>query len=426
MYQSLHTTVIGRHGAPFEVQIRTWDMHYTAEYGIAAHWKYKAGVSGSDKLFERRLEWIRKMVENQSESDDVEEIVRTIKTDLAPEDVFGVTPGGDLINLPAGATAIDFAYAIHSAVGNRMVGAKANGRIVPIDYVIKTGDVVEIITTNVQGHGPSRDWLKIVKTSEARSKIRAWFKKERYAENVEEGKREVEREFRRNSIYLPEKEMEKFISDIAERQHCSSPDDFYNKIGYGGIILSRILPRIREDYLKIVKANQPADPPENIIAKTTNRASNSGVVIEGIDNCLIKLSRCCNPIPGDSIVGFITRGHGVSIHKRECPNVPQNFADCEQPERWIPARWGEQSSKQFVAGLYIFAFDKFGLIADISTAIANMRVGINRISTHAMKNGNYSIELEVFVESQEQIKSIIARLMKVDGIISVDRQKGSF
>ena len=424
MYQSLHTTVIGRHGAPFEVQIRTWDMHYTAEYGIAAHWKYKAGVSGSDKLIERRLEWIRKMVENQNESDDVEEIVRTIKTDLAPEDVFGVTPGGDLINLPAGATAIDFAYAIHSAVGNRMVGAKANGRIVPIDYVIKTGDVVEIITTNVQGHGPSRDWLKIVKTSEARSKIRSWFKKERYAENVEEGKREVEREFRRNSIYLPDKEMEKFISDVAERQHCSSPDDFYNKIGYGGIILSRILPRIREDYLKIVKANQPAPTPESIVAKTTNRASNSGVVIEGIDNCLIKLSRCCNPIPGDSIVGFITRGHGVSIHKRECPNVPQNLATCEEPERWIPARWGEKSAKQFVAGLYIFAFDKFGLIAEISTAIANMRVGINRISTHAMKNGNYSIELEVFVESQEQIKSIIARLMKVDGIISVDRQKG--
>ncbi len=179
MYQSLHTTVISRHGAPFEVQIRTWDMHYTAEYGIAAHWKYKAGVSGSDKQFEQRLEWIRKMVENQSESDDVEEIVRTIKTDLAPEDVFGVTPGGDLISLPNGATAIDFAYTIHSAVGNRMIGAKANGRIVPIDYVIKTGDVVEIITTNIQGHGPSRDWLKIVKTSEARSKIRAWFKKDR-------------------------------------------------------------------------------------------------------------------------------------------------------------------------------------------------------------------------------------------------------
>lgn len=424
MYQSLHTTVIGKKGAPFEVQIRTWDMHYTAEYGIAAHWKYKAGISGADERFEERLAWIRRMLENQSESDDIEEIVRTIKTDLAPEDVFGVTPGGDLIRLPAGSTAIDFAYAIHSAVGNRMVGAKANGRIVPIDYVINTGDVVEIITTNQQGHGPSRDWLKVVKTSEARSKIRAWFKKERYAENVEEGKREVEREFRRAGINLPEKDMEKLLSSIAEKQHCSSVDDFYNKIGYGGIILSRIMPRIRDDYLRAVKASQPADIADTVVNAPIRRHSHDGVVIEGVDNCLIKLSRCCNPIPGDNIVGFITRGHGVSIHKRECPNVPSDLSECEEPERWIPARWGEQSSKEFVAGLYIFAFDRYGLIADITTAIANMRVLINRINTRAMKNGNYSIELEVKIESQEQIKSIISKLSKIDGVISVDRQKG--
>lgn len=424
MYQSLHTTVIGKKGAPFEVQIRTWDMHYTAEYGIAAHWKYKEGVSGSDERFEERLAWIRRMLDNQSESDDIEEIVRTIKTDLAPEDVFCVTPGGDLISLPAGATAIDFAYAIHSAVGNRMVGAKANGRIVPIDYVIATGDVVEILTTNQQGHGPSRDWLKIVKTSEARSKIRAWFKKERYAENVEEGQKEVEREFRRASINLPDKEMEKFIADIAERQHCSSIEDFYNKIGYGGIILSRIMPRVREDYLHKIKVNQPVDISGAVMDNRATSRSHDGVEIEGVDNCLVKLSRCCNPIPGDNIVGFITRGHGVSIHKRECPNVPKDLETCDQPERWIPARWGEQSAKEFVAGLYIFAFDRFGLLADVTTAIANMRVLINRINTHALKNGNYSIELEVKIESQEQIKAIIAKLSKIDGIISVDRQKG--
>lgn len=424
MYQSLHTTVIGKRGAPFEVQIRTWDMHYTAEYGIAAHWKYKEGISGSDERFEERLAWIRRMLENQSESDDIEEIVRTIKTDLAPEDVFAVTPGGDLISLPAGSTAIDFAYAIHSAVGNRMIGAKANGRIVPIDYVLNTGDVVEIITTNQQGHGPSRDWLKIVKTSEARSKIRAWFKKERYAENVEEGKHEVEREFRRAGINLPEKEMEKFLSSVADRQNCTSIDDFYNKIGYGGIILSRILPRIREEYMRNVKAPQRVDVLGDIINNATHRHSHDGIVIEGVDNCLVKLSRCCNPIPGDNIIGFITRGHGVSIHKRECPNVPQDLANCEEPERWIPAHWGEQSSKDFLAGLYIFAFNRFGLIADITTAIANMRVMINRLNTRAMKNGNYSIELEVKIESQEQIKSIISKLAKIDGIISVDRQKG--
>ena len=424
MYQSLHTTVIGKKGAPFEVQIRTWDMHYTAEYGIAAHWKYKEGISGSDERFEERLAWIRRMLDNQSESDDIEEIVRTIKTDLAPEDVFCVTPGGDLISLPAGATAIDFAYAIHSAVGNRMVGAKANGRIVPIDYVISTGDVVEILTTNQQGHGPSRDWLKIVKTSEARSKIRAWFKKERYAENVEEGQKEVEREFRRASINLSDKEMEKFIADIAERQHCSSIEDFYNKIGYGGIILSRIMPRVREDYLHKIKVNQPVDISGAVMDNRATSRSHDGVEIEGIDNCLIKLSRCCNPIPGDNIVGFITRGHGVSIHKRECPNVPKDLEACDQPERWIPARWGEQSTKEFVAGLYIFAFDRFGLLADVTTAIANMRVLINRINTHALKNGNYAIELEVKIESQEQIKAIIAKLSKIDGIISVDRQKG--
>lgn len=280
LYQSLHTTVLGKEGVPFEVQIRTWEMHHTAEYGIAAHWKYKLGLTKSDS-FEQRLMWVRQMLENQQDTVDSTELVRTIKTDLAPEEVFVFTPKGDVISLPIGSTVIDFAYAIHSAVGNRMIGAKVDGRIVPIDYKVKTGEIIDVLTTKEESHGPSRDWLKIVKTSEARNKIRQWFKKEKREENIIEGKAEIEREFRRNGIELPEPEMKAFLEEIATHQHCQTVEDLYAALGYGGIQLWRLMPRIRDNYNKIKK---PVEESQEVRYQKAPSKATGGVIIDGIDN----------------------------------------------------------------------------------------------------------------------------------------------
>ncbi len=420
MYQSLHTTVIGKAGVPFEVQIRTWEMHHTAEFGIAAHWKYKLGLNGTQK-FEERLQWIRQLLETQKDADDVKDIVRTIKNDLVSEEVFVFTPKGDVINLPAGATVIDFAYAIHSAVGTKMVGAKVGGRIVPLDYKVQTGEIVEVLTSSQPGKGPSRDWLNIVKTSSARTKIRAWFKKERRDENIIEGKAELEREIKRNKMRFTDEEYTALIETLAERQHCGSVDDFYAAIGYGGIFISRVLPFIRDEYHKLSAANQP----EKIKVqdnKSVKRAVGEGVSIEGIDNCLIKLSRCCAPIPGDEIIGFITRGHGVSVHKRDCPNVPQDITSCEEPERWVSARWLSSTvNQEFKAGLTIHCESRVALMADVATLLADMRVMINSINTREMKDGRYFIYITITVKSTEFLNVVISKLKTISGIINVTR-----
>lgn len=420
MYQSLHTTVIGKAGIPFEVQIRTWEMHHTAEFGIAAHWKYKLGLNGTQK-FEERLQWIRQLLDTQKDADDVKDIVRTIKSDLVSEEVFVFTPKGDVINLPAGATVIDFAYAIHSAVGTKMVGAKVGGRIVPLDYKVQTGEIVEVLTSSQQGKGPSRDWLSIVKTSSARTKIRAWFKKERREENIIEGKAELEKEIKRNKMRFTDEEYEALIETLAERQHCATVDDFYAAIGYGGIFLSRVLPFIRDEYHRIATANQP----EKIKVqdnKPVKRAVGEGVSVEGIDNCLIKLSRCCAPIPGDEIIGFITRGHGVSIHKRDCPNVPADITVCEEPERWVSARWLSSTvNQEFKAGLTIHCESRVALMADVATLLADMRVMINSINTREMKDGRYFIYITITVKSTEFLNVVISKLKTISGIIDVTR-----
>ena len=419
MYQSLHTTVIGREGVPFEVQIRTWDMHHTAEYGIAAHWKYKEGIEGQDKNLEDRLAWIRQILDAQKEADDAEDIVQTIKNDLSQEDVFAVTPKGDIINLPVGSTIVDFAYAIHTAVGNKMVGAKVDGKIVPISHKINMGEIIEIITTNQAGHGPSRDWLNIAKTSQARTKIRSWFKKERREENIETGRAELEREFARNNIRLGDK-LESFIEDIAKRQKCATVEDFYAALGFGGIILQKIMPRIKEDYNKMQKTAAPVDI-NDMITSTRRTTSSEGVVVEGIDNCLIKLSRCCDPLPGDMIIGFITRGHGVSIHKRDCNNVPKDISTCEEPERWIKAYWDKGHTDTFKCHLQIHAVDRPALLADISIAIAGMRVPLHTVNARQTTSGNSVIDLTVSTEGVEHMKNICQRLEKIQGVISVDR-----
>lgn len=418
MYQSLHTTVIGKEGIPFEVQIRTWEMHQTAEYGIAAHWKYKLGMSGKVK-FEERLSWIRQLLENQKESDDVEEIVNVIKNDFASEEVFAFTPKGDIISLPAGSTIVDFAYAIHSAVGSRMIGAKVNSRITTLDHQINNGEIIEILTTS-QPKGPSRDWLKIAKTSGARSKIKSWFKKERREENIEVGRTEVEREFKRNNISLPEKQLQDFLLRIAERQKMASVDDLYAAIGYGGLQLTKIIPKIREEYAKLLKENGPVDVPVTAPAKKYTR-SPEGIIVEGIDNCLIKFARCCDPLPGDEIIGFITRGHGVSIHTRTCSNVPKNIAASPEPERWINAWWDTKTNNNYRATLVVTGVDRVGMLADLSGQLANMHVMIHSLFTKESKDGRCVINLTITVNGAEHLNSVREKLKKIKGVTSVER-----
>ncbi len=418
-YQSLHTTVIGRETVPFEIQIRTSEMHHTAEYGIAAHWKYKEGITEKKEKMEEQLSWVRQILENQAETGDSSELISTIKVDLNQEDVFAVTPKGDVINLPAGATVIDFAFAIHTAVGIKMIGAKVNGKIVPINHVITTGEVIDILTTNQAGHGPGRDWINIAVTNQAKTKIRSWFKRERRSENIENGKAMLETEFRRNAISLPEQAMQEFIADISAKQRCASVEDFYATIGYGGISLSRIMPRIKDDYNKIVKSSKP----EPVQIKTVSRHSNTeSVIVDGLDDCLIKLSKCCAPLPGDDIIGFITRGHGVSVHKRDCNNVPRDLSLASEPGRWIAARWSEDIKiTSFVSTLRILGVDRDGFLADVTTLLYNMHVSLHAVNARSAKDGNSVIVVTISTENIEHLKSIINQLCKINGVFNVDR-----
>ncbi|MBR0465997.1 MAG: bifunctional (p)ppGpp synthetase/guanosine-3',5'-bis(diphosphate) 3'-pyrophosphohydrolase [Clostridia bacterium] len=420
MYQSLHTTVISREGLPFEIQIRTFEMHHTAEYGIAAHWKYKENISRNDEKMEKRLAWIRQILEDNESVEDATDLVRSIKIDLSEEDVFAVTPRGDIINLPVGSTVVDFAFAIHSAVGIKMIGAKADGKIVPINHQIKTGEVIEILTSNAAGRGPSRDWLNIAVTSSAKAKIKQWFKKEKRAENIETGKSEIDREMRRENMHFEnDEEMEALLDESVKRYHFNDIEEFYAAIGYGGILLSKIMPRLREDYQKM-HSDDKLHTFEDIKAKQT-AASSEGVVVEGIDNCLIKLSKCCAPLPGDDIIGFITRGHGVSIHKRDCKNVPRDISLAEDPGRWIPAHWINKEGSGFASTIQIAAIDREGLLGDVMNVAYNMRLAVHSLNARNIKGGNSIIVLTINAESVEHLKNIISRFEKIDGVINVER-----
>ena len=427
MYQSLHTTVITKAGVPFEVQIRTWEMHHTAEYGIAAHWKYKLGMSAKDSdnaALDDRLAWIRQMLENQAESEDVTDLVHSIKSDLIPEEVFVFTPRGDVINLPLGSTVIDFAYAIHSAVGNRMIGAKVDKRIVPLDYKVKTGEIIEILTTKEAGKGPNRDWLTLVRTSEARNKIRAWFKKEKRDENIVEGKAELEREFKRSNIQLTRELMDYMIESVGKRHNCATEDDFYAAIGYGGIQLWKVLPRIKEEAQRLQKSASP-DQPQELPPPTTPEPKGrvaSGVLVDGMDNCLIMFSRCCIPLRGDEIIGFITRGFGVSIHKRSCSNVPRDLTQCPEPERWVNAHWAGDVKDDFKSTLHILAVDRGGLLADVTQQLSNMKIFIHALNSRQERgSGNAIISATISINGLPQLQNIIERLGKIPGVISIDR-----
>lgn len=419
MYQSLHTTVVSKEKIPFEVQIRTWEMHYTAEYGIAAHWKYKAGIQKKDKL-EERLAWVRQFIENQQDVDDAEDIVQSIKTDLDIEDVFVFTPKGDVVTLPEGSTVIDFAYAIHTAVGNRMIGAKVNGRIVPLDYKVKTGEIVEVLTTNDPNHGPSRDWLTIVHTGEARNKIRSWFKKERREENVQQGRVQLERELSRNLIRLPDDKMEQFLLAQAKKQHCASLEDFYAAIGYGGVVLSRLIPRMKEEYLRMQREEQAAATPITPVTTPPRRRNMGGVIVDQMDDCLVKFAQCCNPVPGDAIIGFITRGYGVSVHRCDCSNVPQDMDNCPNKERWIAVQWEQSQTTEFNANLRITATDSVNLLLKIATTLSNLHVPVHSINARDQEIGAV-VSMTIAVGSVEHLQYIIQKLCAIPGVDDVQR-----
>ena len=416
-YQSLHTTVIGREAIPFEVQIRTREMDRNAEYGIAAHWKYKAGITAasSDRLDER-LAWVRQLLESERSSIDATDLLSDIKSDLLPEEVFAFTPRGDVINLPAGATVIDFAYAIHSAVGNRMIGAKVNNRIVPIDHQVVTGEIIEIIT-GPENRGPSRDWLNIVKTSEAKNKIRNWFKKERRDENIAEGKDAFEKELRRNLMVIPPEQYDEFMSNLARRNHCNSVDEMYAAIGYGGLQLARILPKLKEEYTRL-KATEPKPLPTVDIKRVH---SSDGVVVEGIDNCPIKFAKCCSPLPGDDIIGFVTRGFGVSIHKRDCANVQQSMKDPENAARWVNAYWADDAKEDYKATLELDCMDRANLLSDVALALGDMRVPIYSLSARAADQGRARMSLTVGIMNTVHLNNVVARLKKVKDVLTVTR-----
>ena len=428
-YQSLHTTVISRDTHfVFEIQIRTFEMHKMAEYGIAAHWKYKLGMEkGSKGSLDERLAWIRDLLEKQRESGDVTEIIQQIKSDMMPEEVYAFTPRGDLKVVPAGATVIDFAYAIHSAVGNRMIGAKINGNIVPINQQLTTGDIVEILTTKDVSRGPSRDWLNIVKTSEARTKIRAWFKKERRDENIAEGHTALFREIRRGRLRLTEDEAKDVLTEISMRLAYESLDDFYAAIGYGGLQIARVMQKFRDEAQKRI-ANRETVEPGEIIRKnvsTKNSGVGDGITVSGLNNVLVKYARCCNPLPGDEIIGFITRGFGVSIHKRDCPNVPEDISKCAEPERWVEAHWsGSNQNKEYETCLNIFSEDRSGLLADITAQFAAMHLGIISLNSRKTKDNKALIIIVFATKGIEHIDLVISRLSQIKGVLSIKRANG--
>lgn len=429
LYRSLHTTVIGRSGIPFEVQIRTRQMHAEAEYGLAAHWKYKSGEKAKAEIDEK-LRWISQLLESDESTRDPDEFIHSFKTDIFHDETFVFTPKGDVISLPLGATVIDFAYAIHSAVGNKMTGAKINGVIVPIDKVPQNGDIIEVITSQ-SPKGPSRDWLKIVKTGEARSKIRQWFKKEKRTENIAIGRAEVEREVRRYAKNITQDQLDEIIATVAKRVTINSADDFYNTLGFGGLSLSRFLNRIKAelDKLNVAEESSPVTQQEELSrVKITEvpkkKTSGGGIIIDGEPGYQFKLAKCCNPLPGDKIVGFVTRGFGVSIHKADCPNVSLSRKNEDNLSRWVRAEWEKidnDNNFSYLAMLQIAVDDRIGVIASITQALADMKVSITQINTQALKDGTNLINLQIGCKGTSHYESIVSRLRSISSVISVKR-----
>ena len=427
LYRSLHTTVIGRYGIPFEVQIRTREMHEIAEYGIAAHWKYKSGAQSKEDM-DKKLEWVSRLLENENETRDPDEFISTFKTDIFQDETFVFTPKGDVISLPQGATVIDFAYAIHSAVGNKMVGAKINGSIVSIDRVPQNGEIVEIITSNAS-KGPSRDWLNIVKTGEARSKIRQWFKKEKRPDNILVGRAAVELEMKKYGRPSTEAQRQEIVAATATRIGYASADDLYNTIGYGGISVSKIAARLREEFDKVVRPEPVAPPTEagqiKVADKPKHLRSNGGIVVDGERGCQVKFAKCCNPLPGDGVIGFITKGFGISIHKVDCPNVTAAMQKPEYVARWVEAHWEkddrETSSDVYEALVQIHAYATLTVLADVTTALADMKVLLLQVNTQKKSDDRLIINLKISCKNVEHYHSIVSRLKGLKDVIDITR-----
>ena len=423
MYRSLHTTVIGRGGIPFEVQIRTWEMHHVAEYGIAAHWKYKSGDKANEDI-SQKLEWISKLVENESSVKDPDEFLDALKIDIFQDETFVFTPKGDVVPLPQGSNCIDFAYHIHTEVGNRMVGAKVNGIIVPIDRVLENGDIVEVLTSSA-AKGPSRDWLKMAKTSDAKSKIRQWFKKEKYADNVIEGKSQILNEIKRFGKAFTEDQYEQIVTATASRIGMNSTDDLYNMLGYGGISITKILPKLRDEFDKTVKESEvPITNADQIkISKLKTTKNNGGVIVDDVDGCQVKFAKCCNPLPGDNIVGFITKGFGISVHKNDCPNILRAMK--EDTDRFVRVKWCSDASDsredKFEATMKIYAQDRISMLADISGALADMRVSIQQINTQKASANISIIYITIGCKNLMHFNSIVSRIKSIKGVEDVQR-----
>ncbi len=415
MYQSLHTTVIGPDGQPFEIQIRTWDMHRVAERGIAAHWKYKEGKAGNSD----NLEWVNKLLEIQSEAVDPEDFMRTLKIDMFADEVFVFTPRGDVIGLPAGATPIDFAFYIHSAVGYKMTGAKVNSKIVNLDYKLKNGDIVEIITSGAS-KGPSMDWLKIVRTSTARNKINSWFKKENREANIERGKNAVENELKRVGMSQSALFQNKYLDPMLKRYGFANVEEMYAAIGFGGITSAKIVTRLRDSYQNDHKeAASPEMLPKQISRKTTK--SDSGIEVRGVDNCLVRLSRCCNPVPGDDIIGFITRGRGVSVHRSDCINILNENLTDDMRKRMIECNWLDDISSSFSAELSIECTNRSGILADVIGVVSEQKLNLIAANARGLKDRTALIDITIEVTNKEQIESIIRKLHRVPGVYDIKR-----
>ncbi len=429
MYQSLHTTVVGESGIPFEVQIRTREMHEIAEYGVAAHWKYKQNGQGAGD--EERYEWVRRLLENQ-EGTDAEDFIHSLKVDMFADDVFVFTPGGDVINLPAGATPVDFAYTIHSAVGNSMTAAKVNGRIATLDSVLHNGDVVEIITSK-NAHGPSRDWLKFAKSSNARSKIRQWFRREKRDENVANGRASFESEVKRCGISFKELTNEENLPQVLKKLNYNCLEDMYAAIGYGGVSSQKLVGRLREEIMRIDRRHQeereaqvPVSGSPEVMrpAVPKRKGSEHGVIVDGLSNCLVKFSKCCSPVPGDEIVGFITRGYGVSVHRKDCPNADPQRRKSEEKGRWIHVSWAENPNEKYHTILEITARDRDNLLIDISTALSTTHTGLLSLNAHADADGFSSLRLGVEISNAEQLHTVMQKLQSISGVLQVKRPAG--
>jgi GTP pyrophosphokinase len=415
LYQSLHTTVITQDGDTLEIQIRTKEMHRIAEFGIAAHWIYKGGKREKQENIDKKLAWIREVLENQNETSDPEQFMDSIKVDLYVNEVFVYTPNGDVFELPSGSTPIDFAYKVHSEVGHQCVGAKVNGKIVPLSYELSSGEIVSIITK--KGSGPSRDWINLVQSNHAKNRIRRWFKKERRDENIEKGKAILESEMKKAHLSIKEDLKDKWIDPILKRLSLDTLEDLYEALGYGGILSRQVVPRIKEYKSEENKKREKFDP-QRLQKSKKRKQNNVGVIVKGLDNALTRFAKCCNPLPGDDIIGYVTQGRGITVHRVDCPNLADLL---KSKERFIEVEWDDSNKSSYEARVKVIGNDRKGLLSNITSSINTDDFVINGLNARKDKTGVATIELLVEISNKKHLWRLIEKLKAIDGVIDVQR-----